>query len=214
MDDRVRPGTRLVDIDEQFLDSSSEARRSGWCGRAEGNHEGPLPLGGQVRGDRSHQRIAVLPCGRIVHLGSEQSIEQRIAGGDLTLRYKPGTYVKVEGAASDGAGSGALSSQNGGFDFGSVAQTTTAGIDARAQRVEAVIDLQETGTTTRPASVSAYGLKRDDGYSAPGQLTNEGVDQAGRAGLPEGRPASGRLCAHTQRHTAGSGVGTMQKRAV
>ncbi len=105
--------------------------------------------------------------------------QQRIAGGDLTLRYKPGTYVKLEGAASDGPGSGALSSQNGGFDFGAVPQTTTAGINAHAQRVEATVDLQETGVSSRPGMFSSYWLKRDDGYSAPGQLTNEGVDQAG-----------------------------------
>ena len=104
--------------------------------------------------------------------------EQKLLGGDLTLRYKPGTYLKLETAQSDGPGNGALNSQNGGFDFGGVAQTRSAGIDARAHRVEAAVDLQETGSAM-PGSVNAYGLKRDDGYSAPGQLTSEGIDQAG-----------------------------------
>ena len=104
--------------------------------------------------------------------------EQKLLGGDLTLRYKPGTYLKLETARSDGPGSGALSSQNAGFDFRPIAQTTTAGIDAQAHRIEAAVDLQEVGMSS-PGSVSAYWIQRDDGYSAPGQLTNEGMDQSG-----------------------------------
>jgi len=105
--------------------------------------------------------------------------EQQIVGGDLTLRYKPGTYIKMEGAASQGPGSGALSSQNGGFDFSPVPQTAAPGIEAGAQRVEAAIDLKETGASSRPGTLSGYWLSREDGYSAPGQLTSEAVDQTG-----------------------------------
>jgi outer membrane protein OmpA-like peptidoglycan-associated protein len=108
----------------------------------------------------------------------ETGSEQKLLGGDVTLRYKPGTWLKLETARSQGPGTGALSSQNGGFDFASVAQTRSAGIDARAHRVEAAADLAELGAA-RPGSVSAYWQKRGDGYSAPGQLTSEGVDQAG-----------------------------------
>jgi outer membrane protein OmpA-like peptidoglycan-associated protein len=104
--------------------------------------------------------------------------EQKLLGGDLVLRYKPGTYVKLESAKSDGPGNGALNSQNGGFNFGTVPQTTTGDIQARAQRVEAAVDLKEIGATL-PGNVNAYWLKRDNGYSAPGQLTDEGLDQFG-----------------------------------
>lgn len=104
--------------------------------------------------------------------------EQRLLGGDLTLRYKPGTWLRLETARSEGPGSGALASQNGGFDFGAVPQTARAGIDAQAHRVEAAVDLAELGAT-RPGSATAYWLKRDDGYSAPGQLTSEGIEQSG-----------------------------------
>ncbi|MCA1924645.1 MAG: OmpA family protein [Thiobacillus sp.] len=104
--------------------------------------------------------------------------EQKLLGSDLTLRYKPGTYLKLETAQSDGPGNGALSSQNGGFDFGAVAQTATAGIEAQAHRVDAAVDLMEMGAS-RPGSVNAYWLRRDDGYSAPGQITSEGIDQVG-----------------------------------
>ncbi|MDP2029227.1 MAG: OmpA family protein [Thiobacillus sp.] len=104
--------------------------------------------------------------------------EQNLLGGDLTLRYKPGTWLKLETARSDGPGNGALNSQNGGFDFGSVAQTRAAGIVAQAHRVEATVDLEEVGIS-QPGGMNAYWLQRDDGYSAPGQLTSEGIDQIG-----------------------------------
>lgn len=104
--------------------------------------------------------------------------EQTLLGVDATLRYGPGTYLKLESAQSDGPGVGALRSQNGGFDFGAVPQSTPAGVDARAHRVEAVADLTELGSP-QPGRVSAYWLRRDDGYSAPGQLTSEAIEQHG-----------------------------------
>ncbi len=104
--------------------------------------------------------------------------EQKIIGADVTLRLKPGTYAKLETARSEGPGVGALSSQNGGFDFAAVAQTRTSDIEANAHRVEVAADTAELGMKT-PGKVAAYWVKRDNGYSAPGQLTNEGVDQVG-----------------------------------
>ncbi len=133
-----------------------------------------LTLGGRA----SHWVNDQLKLGVTGYKQNGSGTEQQLLGADLTLRYQPGTYLKLETAQSEGPGNGALSSQNGGFDFGSVAQTTTAGINARAHRVEAVADLQELGLA-RPGSVNTYWLSRDDGYSAPGQLTSEGLDQTG-----------------------------------
>lgn len=106
-------------------------------------------------------------------------VEQSLIGGDVTLRYKPGTYIKMETAKSDGAGTGAQSSQNGGFDFAPVPQSTAAGIDAQAHRVEAALDLAEVTDGKASGHMSGYWLHRDNGFSAPGQLTNEGLDQSG-----------------------------------
>jgi len=133
-----------------------------------------LTLGGRA----SHWITDQVKVGLTGYKQDGTGTEQKLLGGDLTLRYAPGTYLKLETAHSDGPGNGALSSQNGGFDFGTVAQTTTAGIEAQAYRVEGVLDFTELGAA-RPGSLSAYWLKRDDGYSAPGQLTNEGIDQTG-----------------------------------
>ncbi|MEQ1663135.1 MAG: OmpA family protein [Thiobacillus sp.] len=133
-----------------------------------------LTLGGRA----SHWITDQVKVGVTGYKQDSTGTEQKLLGGDLTVRYKPGTYFKLETARSDGPGNGALNSQNGGFDFGAVAQTTTASLEAKAHRVEAAVDLKEIGVA-QAGGISAYWLKRDDGYSAPGQLTNEGIDQTG-----------------------------------
>lgn len=104
---------------------------------------------------------------------------QSIFGGDVTLRYKPGTYVKLEGARSEGAGTGALSSQNGGFDFGAVAQTVAPNISAHGYRAEVAMDINEVIGGEAAGVLSGYWVKRDNGFSAPGQLTSQGIEQSG-----------------------------------
>jgi hypothetical protein len=70
-----------------------------------------------------------------------------------------------------------------------VAQTRAANLKAQAQRVEGVIDFSELGLSSA-GKLSAYWLHRDDGYSAPGQLTSEGIAQSG---LQLKMQATGRL---------------------
>ncbi len=116
--------------------------------------------------------------------------EQELKGADVTLRYAPGTYLKLEAANSKGAGNGALSSQNGGFNFATIPQTATAGVDANAYRVETGIDLGEIRDGLA-GKITGYTMKREDGFSAPGQLTNEEVTQSGiGANLPLGERTS------------------------
>jgi len=95
---------------------------------------------------------------------------QRLLGVDATLRYKPGTYVKVEGARSDGAGSGMQTSLDGGFGFNSV---TSAGGKADAQRVEAGIDFAEVSANAK-GKATFYWQDREAGFSGPGQISNGG----------------------------------------
>jgi outer membrane protein OmpA-like peptidoglycan-associated protein len=90
---------------------------------------------------------------------------QRLKGIDATWRYKPGTYVKVEGARSDGAGSGMQTSQDGGFGFNPVAST---GGKANAKRVEAGLDFSDLGSAQ--GKVTFYWQDREAGFSGPGQI--------------------------------------------
>jgi len=105
--------------------------------------------------------------------------QQTLLGADMILRYKPGTYLKLETARSDGPGTGSMSSQNGGFNFGTIPQTGTAGINADAHRVEIAADFAELTGDRQGGALSGYWLNRQNGFSAPGQLTNEGIEQLG-----------------------------------
>ncbi len=102
---------------------------------------------------------------------------QRLKGVDATLRYKPGTYVKVEGARSDGAGFGYQTSQDGGFGFNPV---TSIGGRADAQRVEAAVDFAEVKEGAK-GRATFYWQDREAGFSGPGQIAfnSEATTQQG-----------------------------------
>ena len=102
--------------------------------------------------------------------------KQTLGGVDVTLRYKPSTYVRAEVARSSGAGPDELNSLNGGFDFASHQST---GKPAGAQRVDGLVDFSEIWEHQQ-GQASFYWQNRDRGYSAPGQITQfEGVRQVG-----------------------------------
>jgi len=101
---------------------------------------------------------------------------QLLGGVDVTLRYKPGTYVRAEVAKSSGNGPDELSSLNGGFDFDNQGGN---GRNADAQRIDALVDFSEVWQDQR-GQAAFYWQNRDRGYSAPGMITqNEAIEQVG-----------------------------------
>ena len=90
----------------------------------------------------------------------------QIFGSDVTVRLTPGTYLKLEGARSNGPGSGENVSVDGGFTFDTRA---TTGRTAYAKRIEAAADLAEIihGSEGR---LSAFWKDKDRDYSGPGEL--------------------------------------------
>ena len=110
---------------------------------------------------------------------NDEAQDQTLYGADVTFRYKPGTYVRIEAAESRGAGSDVFSSVTGGFDFNNVSPTTNQDETAGAQRVEAAIDLSEFNENL-DGRLSAYWQNRGEGFSGPGQVTfGESVSQYG-----------------------------------
>ena len=105
--------------------------------------------------------------------------DQKLMGVDATIRYAPGTYIKAEGGRSKGAGNGALSSRNGGFNFADIGQTKADDIAANAYRAEVGVDLSEVTDGEKSGTLNAYTLRRQDGFSSPGQLTSEEILQHG-----------------------------------
>jgi hypothetical protein len=108
------------------------------------------------------------------HQGEDQS-NQQLYGGDILLRYKPGTYIKGEYAQSDGIGSGTELSATGGYNFNTV---QAVGGKADAFAVEGAVNLSEVGFGN--GRVSAYWRNRQAGFSGPGVLTGgQDVEQVG-----------------------------------
>ena len=110
---------------------------------------------------------------------SSGASEQNLLGLDATLRYAPGTYLRLESARSDGAGNGETNSADGGFNFAEIDQLRDEGVDAFAHRAEIGIDFSDLTGGKRQGNVNLFTLFREDGYSAPGQLTNEETNQVG-----------------------------------
>jgi len=108
----------------------------------------------------------------------ETGASQTLKGIDATLRYKPGTWMKIEAARAKGEGSGATTSLDGGFGF--VDQKTVTVDNADAQRVEAAVDIAEVIAGGK-GKVTAYWQQRERGYSGPGQIAinGEAVTQHG-----------------------------------
>lgn len=122
-----------------------------------------LTLGGRAQqwlGD--HVRIGATGY----HQGEDQA-SQDLYGGDLLLRYKPGTYLRTEYARSDGAGTGASFSSTGGYDF---TQLSTVSRKADAITVEGAVDIAEV-FGRGDGRVGAYWRNRERGFSGPGELT-------------------------------------------
>lgn len=144
-----------------------------------------------VKGGHASEWITdYFKVGATLYQQNNPGAKQNLKGVDTTLRYAAGTYLKLETAKSKGPGDGALSSFNGGFDFNTIPQTSAADVDANAYRAEAAIDLAEIDEHWA-GKFNGYVLRREDGFSAPGQLTNEEVTQSGvSANLPLGEQFS------------------------
>ncbi|MFT6331734.1 MAG: hypothetical protein ACJAW3_000051 [Lentimonas sp.] len=100
------------------------------------------------------------------------SINQDLKGGDLTLRYKPQTYVKFESAQSKGSGGGSVSSLDGGFSFD---RNVVKNAKANAFRSDLSLAFEEITDKKYFGKLNAYFETLEEGYSAPGKMTNEDV---------------------------------------
>ncbi len=100
-------------------------------------------------------------------------LESELYGGDITLRYTPSTYLKLEGMQSEGNGISETTSYDAGFTF---ANTTKAGDEGEAWRVEAAVDAKDVGIEAIEASVAGYYQESEAGFSGNGSIQSTAAD--------------------------------------
>lgn len=142
-------------------------------------------IGGGAAGVRaSHWLGEHLKLGLSAFHQGERASAQDLRGLDATLRYSANTWLALEAARSNGAGTESLLSNSGGFDFD---VQRGAGGRADGRRAEGTLDLGDLGLRGR---LKGYWQDREAGFSAPGQLAFNGEATRQRgvdAALPLGQ---------------------------
>jgi len=109
--------------------------------------------------------------------------DNTLSGLDLTVRKNAGTWLKLEFANTTGLGNTQLNSNDGGFNFnpGSLntgLTTPAADVSANAFKIEMSAQLRDYFDDSKGA-VTFYIQNREAGFSAPGQLTANAIEQFG-----------------------------------
>ncbi|HEY9050904.1 MAG TPA: OmpA family protein [Gammaproteobacteria bacterium] len=108
----------------------------------------------------------------------ETGNESILSGMDLTVRKNAGTWIKMEIASTEGAGSAALNSNDGGFSFNDLDADLGQDTKAGAYRIDASTRLEDLISGQR-GTATVYMQNREAGFSAPGQLTTTDIQQFG-----------------------------------
>ena len=122
-----------------------------------------LATGGQAHywfGD--HVRLGVTASNN-----DQDGQDSSLNGADVTLRRSAATWVKLQGARSEGSVSTTLRSDDGGFGFSGRDPLAWDGIDAGAWRADVSLDTDET-FDLGDARITLYLQEMEAGYSAPG----------------------------------------------
>ena len=119
--------------------------------------------------------------------------ESSLAGADVTLRKSSASWLKLEVGRTEGPGSLAATSADGGYDFGTTDTLDDQNADASAYRVDVSLGLKDIVDNGR-GRVTFYWQDLDAGYSAPGQTVSRDLAQyGGTAELPIGDAFHARL---------------------
>jgi len=107
----------------------------------------------------------------------EAGSENTLSGGDLTLRKSAGTWLKLEGGLSKGAGLAETGSVDGGFNF-TTSDTLNDSAAALAYRADGSVAFEDLFAGT-PGRFTFYLQELKAGYAAPGLITDKNTAQYG-----------------------------------
>lgn len=100
----------------------------------------------------------------------EGDADSSLNGADLTVRMSSDSWLKVQGAKSEGLVSSSLYSNDGGFGFVSDSATTFNEASANAYRADLSVGFEDF-IDTLPGRITLYTQTLGEGYSAPGLTT-------------------------------------------
>ena len=104
--------------------------------------------------------------------------ENKLTAVDITLRKNSGTWLKLEAAQTEGIGGNSLNSSDGGFNFNDLNPDLAESIKAGANRLDSSLRFTDVIDGLQ-GSATFYMQNREAGYSAPGQLTANDIQQFG-----------------------------------
>lgn len=104
--------------------------------------------------------------------------ESTLTAIDITMRKNAGTWLKLESAQTEGIGGNSLNSSDGGFNFDDLNPGLTDTTKAGAFRLDSSVRFTDVIDGLR-GSATFYTQNREAGYSAPGQLTANEIQQFG-----------------------------------
>ncbi len=132
-------------------------------------------------GGRTHYWLNdSVKIGATVSSQEEAGNKSKLNAVDITIRKNAGTWLKIEAAQTEGAGSNSLNSNDGGFNFNKLDSGLNSNSKAGAYRVDSNLRLTDMVEGLR-GNASFYVQDREAGYSAPGQLTAKDIQQFGGA---------------------------------
>jgi len=130
-------------------------------------------------GGRAHYWINdYIKFGATISSQEEQANESKLAAVDITLRKNAGTWLKLEMAETEGVGSESVSSNDGGFNFDDINAGVAADDKAAAYRLDSSLRFTDVIEGAR-GNATFYMQNREAGFSAPGQLTTNEIQQFG-----------------------------------
>jgi flagellar motor protein MotB len=122
--------------------------------------------------------------GLTVNRDEEADIENSLGGADLTFRKSSGTWLKLETGRTKGPGLLTMTSNDGGFNFGTLDSLNDSEVDAWAYRIDASVGFKDFFENGR-GKATFYLQDLEAGYSAPGKTTAYDLTQyGGTADLP------------------------------
>jgi flagellar motor protein MotB len=116
--------------------------------------------------------------GLTANANEEGDTDNSLGAADLTLRMSAESWIKLQGARSEGLVSRSLASNDGGFGFSGPADVLFTDAEAGAYRADLSFGIGDF-FKGRKGSVTLYGQQLDAGYSAPGQATIKDTEQYG-----------------------------------